>query len=309
MIIFDNKISSFPDECVASIGFFDGVHRGHRYLIDQVKTVAEQLNLKSALVTFPIPPVKVMHPDRKIGLLTPICEKVDLLAETDIDYCFLLEFTRELSKLSAKEFMLKVLKQKYNVKALIIGYDHRFGHNRLEGFEDYCRYGKEIGIDVIQAEVLPSSEEISSTLIRASIEEGDMEIAANYLGYSYRVKGEVIKGNQLGRTIGFPTANIKMSCPDKNLPKNGVYIVQVLLPGELNAHRGMLNIGHRPTLGDNGHKSIEVNIIDFEGDLYGEQITLIFHRRLRDEIKFPGLDGLVAQLHKDQEAVLAYSKI
>lgn len=309
MIIFDHKVTTIPEECVASIGFFDGAHRGHRYLIDQIVTEATRRGLKSALVTFPIPPVKVIHPDREIELLSPICEKLDLLAQTPIDYCFLLDFTVELSKLSAQEFMKQVLKDKYNVKCLIIGYDHRFGHNRAEGFEEYQKYGAEMGIDVIQAKAFPTeTEDISSSLIRASILSGDLEKASNLLGYPYQVKGSVIKGNQLGRTIGFPTANIKLLCPDKILPKNGVYAVEVLLENTEKPYWGMLNIGHRPTVEDNGHKSIEVNILNFKGDIYDQKINIIFHRRLRDEIKFPNLDGLVSQLHKDQEAVLAYSK-
>lgn len=304
MLIIDNQSTVLPQPCVASIGFFDGVHRGHIYLIDQVKRVAAQRGLKSALLTFPVSPTQVIFPERRIPLLAPIDEKLNLLKHTGIDYCFLVEFTLGLSKLTAKEFMEQILLEKFNVKVLIIGYDHRFGYNRSEGFEDYCRYGRELGIDVVQAEALPAdSVDVSSSLIRSYIRQGEIEFVEPMLGYPYSLRGTVIKGNQLGRTIGFPTANIRVDHSDKIVPKDGVYAVQVILDGDDKLHWGMLNIGNRPTVDDFAVRSIEVNILGFKGDIYDQQMTLLFKKRLRDEVKFASLDALVEQLHLDRLAV------
>jgi riboflavin kinase / FMN adenylyltransferase len=304
MLIIDNQSTVLPQPCVASIGFFDGVHRGHIYLIDQVKRVAIQRGLKSALLTFPVSPTQVIFPERKIPLLAPIDEKLNLLRHTEIDYCFLVEFTLGLSKLTAKEFMEQILLDKFNVKVLIIGYDHRFGYHRSEGFEDYCRYGRELGIDIVQAEALPAdSVDVSSSLIRNYIQQGEIELVEPILGYSYSLRGTVIKGKQLGRTIGFPTANIRVDHSEKIVPKDGVYAVQVILDGDDKLYWGMLNIGNRPTVDDFAMRSIEVNILGFKGDIYDQQMTLLFKKRLRDEVKFASLDALVEQLRIDRLAV------
>lgn len=309
MLIIDNQSTLMPQPCVASIGFFDGVHRGHIYLIDQVKRVACQRGLKSALLTFPVSPTQVIFPDRVVPLLTPTDEKLEHLSQSEIDYCFLVEFTLGLSKLTAREFMEQILLQKYNVRVLIIGYDHRFGYNRSEGFDDYCRYGRELGIDVIQAQALPAdSIDVSSSLIRSYIDKGDIQAVEPILGYSYSLSGTVISGNQLGRTIGFPTANIRVEHSDKIIPKDGVYAVQLEIEGDSALYWGMLNIGKRPTVDHSAMRSIEVNILDFSGDIYDKRITLFFKKRLRDEVKFASLDKLVEQLHLDRLAVEDYSK-
>ena len=296
-----------PEPCVATIGFFDGVHAGHRYLIQQVKEIAAAKGLRSALVTFPVHPRKVMNAEYRPELLTTPEEKISLLADIGVDYCLMLDFTPEISRLTAREFMTQLLKERYQVKYLVIGYDHRFGHNRSEGFEDYVRYGKEIGIEVIRAKAYTSNIEIgnepnipvSSSLIRKLLHEGEVSLAAHCLKYEYFLDGIVVGGYQVGRKIGFPTANLRVDDPDKLIPADGVYAVWVTFDGE--TYMGMLNIGVRPTI-DNGHnRTIEVNILHFHSDIYDKFIRLTFVKRTRPELKFSSIDELITQLHKDAE--------
>lgn len=296
-----------PEPCVATIGFFDGVHSGHRYLIRQVKEIASAKGLHSAIVTFPVHPRKVMNADYHPELLTTADEKISLLSEIGIDYCLMLDFTPDISQLSAQEFMHKVLKERYQVECLVIGYDHRFGHNRSEGFEDYVRYGKEIGIEVIRAKAYTSSIEIggerhvpvSSSLIRRLLHEGDVDIAARCLGYEYFLDGTVVGGYQVGRKIGFPTANLNVDNSDKLIPADGVYAVWVEFDGK--KYMGMLNIGVRPTIDNGPNRTVEVNILRFNSDIYDKCIRLTFVKRTRPELKYNNIDELIEQLHKDAE--------
>ena len=205
--------------CAATIGCFDGVHRGHRYLIDQVRREALARGLHSALITFPVHPRQVMQSGYCPQWLTCLPQKKELLQQEDADYCILLPFTHELSLLSARRFM-ELLHTRFNVQALVIGYDHRFGHNRSEGFADYCRYGKELGIEVVHARALvEDGVSISSSLIRTLLKQGDAVRANRCLGYRYYLDGKVVSGYQVGRKLGFPTANLQPSCPDKLVPQ------------------------------------------------------------------------------------------
>ena len=295
-----------PEPCVATIGFFDGVHAGHRYLIQQVKEIAAAKGLRSALVTFPVHPRKVMNVEYRPELLTTPEEKISLLADIGVDYCLMLDFTPEISRLTAREFMTQLLKERYQVKYLVIGYDHRFGHNRSEGFEDYVRYGKEIGIEVIRAKAYTSNIEIgnepnipvSSSLIRKLLHEGEVSLAAHCLKYEYFLDGIVVGGYQVGRKIGFPTANLRVDDPDKLIPADGVYAVWVTFDGK--TYMGMLNIGVRPTIDNGPNRTIEVNI-HFHSDIYDKFIRLTFVKRTRPELKFSSIDELITQLHKDAE--------
>ena len=295
-----------PEPCVATIGFFDGVHAGHRYLIQQVKEIAAAKGLRSALVTFPVHPRKVMNAAYRPELLTTPKEKISLLADIGVDYCLMLDFTPDISQLTAREFMNRLLKERYQVKCLVIGYDHRFGHNRSEGFEDYVCYGKEIGIEVIRAQAYTSDIEIgtarnipvSSSLIRKLLHEGEVEIAARCLKYEYFLDGTVVGGYQVGRKIGFPTANLSVDDPDKLIPADGVYAVWVEVEGE--RYKGMLYIGDRPTLNNGKDISMEVNILDFSGDIYNDSIRVSFVQYVRRDIKFDSLEELKAQLEKDR---------
>lgn len=311
MQIIPDTSPIIPEPCVATIGFFDGVHKGHRYLIQQVKEIAAARGLHSALVTFPVHPRKVMNADYHPELLTTAEEKIDLLAETGVDYCLMLNFTPDISRLSAKEFMTRLLKERYQVKYLVIGYDHRFGHNRSESFEDYVRYGEEIGIEVIRARAVTSDIEtgtsrnvpVSSSLIRHLLHQGDVETAARCLRYEYFLDGTVVGGYQVGRKIGFPTANLCVDDPEKLIPADGVYAVWVTLDGK--TYMGMLNIGMRPTIDNGPNRTIEVNILHFHSDIYNKTIRLTFVKRTRPELKFDNIDALIGQLHKDAKEVEA----
>ncbi len=297
--------SSELHPCVAAIGFFDGVHRGHRYLIEQVQEIAAERELSSAVVTFPVHPRKVLYPDFCPELLTTCEERTALLEQTSIDYCLMLDFTSELAQLSAREFMC-ILKQRYHIEVLVIGYDHRFGHNRCEGFDEYVRYGKELGMEVIPARACylnkgETQDDISSSRIRRLLHAGEILEANECLGYEYFLQGTVVGGYHVGRTIGFPTANLRVENPDKLIPADGVYAVRVSLEGK--TYGGMLSIGNRPTINNGIDRSIEVNIFDFHSNIYNQPMRLSFVCRTRPELKFASVDELVAQLHKDEAEV------
>ena len=304
MQIIDKYSTLNISSCVASIGFFDGVHSGHLSLIHQVIDQAKQRGLKSGLITFPVHPSKVMNPSLKIDHLTTKEEKTQQLDQLGLDYCFLLDFTKELSQLTAREFMDTVLRKRFHVSVLYIGYDHRFGHNRSEGFEDYRRYGKELGIEVIQADAhYEAGVDVSSSMIRRALKTGDLDLAERYLGYPYFICGKVVEGKKLGRTIGFPTANISLNSEAKLLPKDGVYAVKVGISNYNKEFWGMLNIGVCPTVDNKAIRTIEVNILDFDGDIYGSNVKLTFKQWLRPEVKFESLELLIHQLHKDEQDV------
>lgn len=286
------------EPCVATIGFFDGVHKGHCYLIEQVKAVAASKGLRAALITFPVHPRKVIDANYRLELLSTFKEKKDLLSQTGVDYCFLLNFTAEISALSAHNFMVEILKKQFYVDSLIIGYDHRFGHNRSEGFNEYCQYGKKIGMDVMHAKALTiEGRKVSSSVIRSALLSGDLDLANCFLGYNYYLDGSVETGHKVGRTIGFPTANLSVDL-DKIIPADGVYAAGVSVEGT--KYVGMINIGHRPTLNNGTNRTIEVNILHFSDDIYGKTIRISFVKRIRSEIKFDGVESLKNQLHKDQ---------
>lgn len=303
MVVIDrNGQAEYPEALAATIGFFDGVHLGHRFLIGQLKEVADGRGLPSAVITFRTHPRTVLQSDYQPGLLNTWEEKLAQLATTGVDYCLVLDFTLELSRFSASEFIAGILAGTFRVKALLIGYDHRFGHGRAEGFDQYAVYGKALGMEVIRA--LPYGDgqaEISSSGIRRLLAAGEVRQAASLLSYLYFFKGKIVKGHQVGRTIGFPTANLSVDDPRKILPGNGVYAVWALLSGK--RYKGMLSIGNRPTLGDGGNRSIEVHLLDFSGDLYGEEIEISFACKIRDNRKFPSLLALKSQLEEDRRVV------
>lgn len=299
MKIICNQQDEVIEPCVATIGFFDGVHVGHRFLIDQVKAVAANEGLRSALITFPIHPSQVITGKVRTDLLTPLDDKSELLALTGVDYCFLLRFDADIAKLSAKEFMVDILQKQFNVKTLIIGYDHRFGHNRSENVDDYRRYGLQIGMEVFRAkEYIEGDQNVSSSVVRKALLAGNITLANRCLGYLYYIDGIVVSGNKIGRTLGFPTANLQVDDVQKLIPVNGVYAVSVEVDGA--QYHGMLNIGNRPTMNNGTHRTIEANIFDFSEDIYGKAIRVSFIERIRSEVKFEGLEKLVAQLHKDK---------
>lgn len=283
----------------ATIGFFDGVHRGHRYLLQQLEELAAANDLSPIAVTFDCHPRTVVQKDFVPSLLTTQEEKLALLSEVFKGEVVVLPFTQELSALSAKEFMESVLRDKLNAKLLLMGYNHHFGHGGGT-HEDYEAWGRETGIKVCLAEAL-SGEKVSSSRIRSLIGLGEMEKANEMLGYPYFLTGKVTKGKQIGRQIGFPTANL-LTAEHKLLPVCGVYAVWVRMP-DGTKKGGMLCIGHRPTVEENGKISVEVHIFDFNGNLYGESISIDFIGKLRDERHFDSLQSLQQQLNLDAVSV------
>ena len=286
---------------MATIGFFDGVQLGHRFLIDEVKVAAAERGLSAAVITFPTHPRSVLQQAYQPRLLNSFEDKLRLLATTGVDYCIVLDFTEALSQLSAEAF-LQILATEWKVKGLVIGYDHRFGHDRQDGFEEYVQYGKRWGIEVLKAAPFDAGHTaVSSSEIRHLLQEGQVEQAAQLLTYAYHLSGRIVSGYKVGRTLGFPTANIRPDDPQQLLPGIGVYAVWVEVAGE--RHKGMLYIGSRPTLDNGTQVSIEVHILHFSGDIYDDPIRVTFVHFVRGDVKFDSLEALKAQLTHDQEVV------
>ena len=303
VIDFSTDIRLEHKPFVATLGFFDGVHIGHRHLINQVKAEAKRLHLPSAVITFPVHPRKVLQQDYQPKLLCGYDEKHDALETTGVDYCVSLPFTPELSRLTAKEFMSAVLKEQIGVQTLVIGHDHRFGRDREEGFGQYVAYGKELGIDVLQAtEFRYNDHDVSSSQIRRLLAEGKITVANKLLSYNYRLSGKIVEGYQVGRTIGFPTANLQAWEKFKVIPALGVYAVFVRIGNEI--YKGMLYIGKRPTLQHNAEISVEVNIFDFDDDLYNKSLTVEFIDFIRADEKFENMELLIRQIKQDKLTVM-----
>lgn len=288
---------------VATIGFFDGVHVGHRYLIEQVKAEAKKKGLPSAVITFSVHPRKVLQSDYQPALLCGLEEKLDRLASTGIDYCVVLEFTKEMSELSAAQFMDDILRKQLMVESLLIGYDHRFGYDRKDDFADYQRYGHDLNIDIIKAKEYPN-QYVSSSYIRGLLGKGKVEEASQLLSYNYTISGKIIHGFQIGRTIGFPTANMQIWERYKVIPALGVYAVYAYVGDD--RYRAMLYIGKRPTLHQEQDISIEVNLFDFDDDLYNKELTVEFLRFVRSDKKFSGIEALKKQISDDKGQVISF---
>ena len=327
------SILNFQLGSVATIGSFDGVHRGHQCLLSQVRHIADERGLRAMAITFGTSPRSVLGRG-DCPQLTTADERTTLLRQVGMDEVAVLEFTPQMAAMTAYDFMLQVLKEQLHVAVLVIGYDHRFGRGRSEGFDDYVRYGQEMGIEVVRGEACTEDgEPVSSTRIRQLLEEGQVDEAAQLLGYRYTLRGKVVGGYREGRKMGFPTANIALDegqqttdkvADCKLLPADGVYAVYVNVVDNENENvnenfhqegyfqfstlnsqfrKGMLNIGYRPTLNNGRERSIEVHILDFEGDLYGKEIMVEFVHRLREERTFSSLDELTEQLEKDKARV------
>ncbi len=291
---------------VATIGFFDGVHLGHRFLIDYVIETAKKSKMQSMVVTFSEHPRKVLHTDFQPELLTTKDEKMRLLKGTGIDEITMLDFTKELSQMPAKDFM-QLLYNTYEVRVLVVGYDHRFGCGRAEVFDDYHKYGDEMGMRVIRCPhfKLPKGSttaySISSTSIRKALAAGKVKTATDLLGHRFILSGEVVHGFHNGTDLGYPTANIKVE-DGKLVPMEGVYLVNIIDGNTKKKTYGMLNIGSRPTLDNGGQQSIEAHIFDCNTDLYGNRLEVELIEFLRKEKKFDDIDSLKAQLKSDEEA-------
>ncbi|GHT39054.1 riboflavin biosynthesis protein [Bacteroidia bacterium] len=302
-IIYINNSSRIETETAATVGFFDGVHRGHRFLIDRLKRLAADTGLKTAVITFPVHPRKVLQQDYQPKLLNTLAERLRQLASTGIDYCYVIDFTKEFSETTAPDFIQGILHNQLHLKTLLVGYDHRFGKGGTGEYAHYAAYGKACGMNVVPAEQLPEKDRhTSSTAIRRLLSEGKMKEVAESLSYNYTLEGEVIHGNQMGRTIGFPTANIALDDKEKMIPQDGVYAVRVLVENE--NYSGMAYIGKRPTVSSAGEQRIEVNIFDFDRDIYSKRLRAEFVDFLRPDVHFDGLDALKKQLAQDRENAL-----
>lgn len=285
--------------CAVTIGFFDGIHRGHRFLLQQLKELAEAEGLSAVAITFDQHPKCITGGSPAPSLLTTLEEKLDLLASTFDGEVVVLPFTQELCALTAKEFMHSILRTKLNAEHLLMGYNHRFGRGGGSP-KDYVMWGQETGISVNTAVAL-EGEKVSSSRIRSLISLGEMEKANALLGYRYFLNGTVVGGKQIGHRIGFPTANLSLP-KQKLLPQCGVYAVEVTLP-DGTKRGGMLCIGHRPTLEKNGEISVEVHIFDFDGNLYDKSIYVDFIGKIREEKQFSSLEALQHQLSVDAVSV------
>ena len=291
------------DCAVATTGTFDGVHLGHKKILGQLVLTAHKVGGESVLLTFSPHPRLVLQPDVELKLLTSLEEKIGLLEQTGLDHLIIHPFTKEFSRTPSLEFVREILVNKIGVKQLVIGYDHHFGRNREGSFDHLKEFGPIYGFEVEEIPALDiDAVNISSTKIRAALTEGNVELAATYLGHPYIIGGEVIKGDQIGRAIGFPTANLDINFKYKLIPADGVYAGYVRLNGE--HHKAMANIGRRPTVGST-RRSVEIHLLDFEGDLYGQHLHFAVGHRLRDVMNFNGLDALKAQLALDKEDALS----
>ena len=289
---------------IVTLGTFDGVHLGHTVILDRICNIAKQENLESVVLTFFPHPRLIVSNDSEIKLLNTMAEKAKLLEQKGIQNFIIHPFDKLFSELSPSEFVKQILIKQLNIQKIIIGYDHKFGKNRAADFNDLIAFGNEFGFDV---EEIPAKQvdevSVSSTKIRNSLLEGNISLANDYLGYSYMLSGIVVKGNQLGRTIGFPTANIQISENYKLIPKNGVYMVTTILNNKIIF--GMMNIGVKPTLGEN-LLSIEVHLLHFSEDIYGHEIQVNVMERLREEQKFESFEVLKSQLEIDKANTLHY---
>lgn len=284
---------------MVTLGTFDGVHLGHKRVLENLAASATDAGCESLLLTFYPHPRMVLKSGKPIKLLNTIEEKTRLLSALGIENLIIHPFDEEFSNMSAEDFVKKVLVGAFNTRKIIVGHDHRFGKGRTAGFEDLQRFGQQYGFEVEQIPARQIDDiSVSSTKIREALNQGDVALAKTFLGYEYNVSGRVVLGRQLGRTIGFPTANIAVSDDEKMLPEIGVYAVKVRLENE--EFNGMMNIGFKPTVGSE-YLSLEVHLFDFGRDIYDKTVEVAFIERLRAEQKFGSLDELKAQIAKDEK--------
>ncbi|MQP53699.1 MULTISPECIES: bifunctional riboflavin kinase/FAD synthetase [unclassified Flavobacterium] len=301
--IFDFKTSK---KTILTLGTFDGVHLGHKSILDKLKKGTEKGRYESVVLTFFPHPRMVLNQDSSIKLLNTIDEKTILLENFGIDTLIIHPFDAAFSNLTAEDFVKDILVDQLNIQKIIIGYDHRFGKNRTADINDLIAFGEKYGFEVAQIGAKEIDEiAISSTKIRKALLGGDIKLTNQYLGYSYFISGKVVEGKKIGRTIGFPTANIKLSETYKLLPKNGVYIVSCKINDTL--FYGMMNIGNNPTIGDN-EQSIEVHFFELNQDIYNHNLQISILKHIREEQKFNSIEELKSQLENDKALSIAFIK-
>ena len=295
----ESGLPPYVKGAVITVGTFDGVHRGHRDVVERLVARSRSLKIPSVLVTFEPHPLEIVNPAAAPQLLTTHYEKLEVLAETGIDYVAVLPFTPELAAFSAEDFVELVLRRRFRLRELLIGYDHGFGRQRAGNVDVLRTLGERDGfkVEVVDAVATPDGHSVSSTSIRRAIAGGDLERACAGLGRPYSVSGRVLEGSQRGRTIGFPTLNLGSPPPRKLLPPEGVYAVRVQTPR--GPAGGMMNLGPRPTFGDPS-TSLEAHLFDTNGDFYGTDVRIDFVRRLRETRKFASPEQLKQQLHHDE---------
>ncbi|WP_264535477.1 bifunctional riboflavin kinase/FAD synthetase [Flavobacterium sp. N1736] len=289
---------------ILTLGTFDGVHIGHKKILERITQNTENGKYESLVLTFFPHPRMVLQEKSEIKLLNTISEKSKLLEETGIENLVIHPFNESFSRLTAEEFVSTILVDQFHIQKIIIGHDHRFGRNRTANIDDLIAFGTEYGFEVEQISAQEIQDvSVSSTKIRKALDEGNIALANDYLGYAYFLSGEVVKGKQLGRTIGFPTANIQIEEDYKKIPKNGVYIVKTFIDNKVVF--GMMNIGFNPTV--NGQKqTIEVNLFDFDADIYGQKLEISLLEYIREEQKFGSVDLLKEQLNRDKKTALDF---
>ena len=287
------------ESAIVTTGTFDGVHQGHRKILNRLIEVAKKNKGESVLLTFFPHPRMVLQPDSDLKLINTIDEKIELLRQVGIDHLIIHPFTREFSRTTSLEFVRDLLVNKIGTTKLVIGYDHHFGRNREGSFEHLKEFGPIYGFEVEEISVQDvDNVNVSSTKVRKALEDGEVDLASNYLGYPFFIHGVVVHGQKNGRELGYPTANLEIQNPYKLIPANGIYAVKVEIGGKL--FRGMLNIGTRPTMELGGDISVEVHIFDFKESIYGQELTVSFIKRIRSEKKFETRDALIAEMEKDQ---------
>ena len=295
-----NNIDEFnsTDYTILTIGTFDGVHLGHQKVLERLTKEAKNNNLKSTVLTFFPHPRTVLNPNKPLKLINSVNERTNLLSKSKIDNLIIHPFDKSFSELDPEKYVLEILVKKLKAKIILIGYDHKFGKNRTADINDLKMYGEKYGFKVIEIKAEEISNiAISSTKIRKAISEGDISTAKEYLGYDVSLSGKIVHGKSIGRTIGFPTANVEVNEGYKLLPKNGVYLIQSIINKK--QVFGMMNIGVKPTLIESS-KTIEINFFDFEGDLYDKNIRVDIKQFIRDEVRFESLELLKSQIQKDK---------
>ena len=295
-----NNINEFncKKSTIITIGTFDGVHLGHQKILKKLNIEAENNGLESSVLTFFPHPRTVLNPNSSLKLINTIEERISLFKKSKIDNLIVHPFTKEFSEFDSEDYVKNILVDQLKAKIVLIGYDHKFGKNRTADINNLKEYGIKYNFEVIEIKAEEINDiAISSTKIRNSIEEGNIQLTNSYLGYEFSFFGKVVKGNSIGKTLGFPTANIKIGTDLKLIPKNGVYLISTIINQKIIF--GMMNIGIKPTTNENT-KSIEVNLFDFNQDLYDTNITIYIKQFLREEIKFDSLNELKLQIEKDK---------
>lgn len=307
MKVFNSILKFTPNKpTIVTIGTFDGVHVGHKKILEKIIQNTNNSDYESLVLTFFPHPRTVLQTGTEMKQLNTIDEKSNLIEKAGIDNLVIHPFDKEFASLSAEEFVKKVLVDKFNIKKIVIGYDHRFGKNRTADINDLIAFGNQYNFEVEQISAEELNEvAVSSTKIRNALTDGNIELANSFLGYNYAITGMVVQGKQLGRTIGFPTANISINEDYKLIPNSGVYVVECKIENQ--SYFGMMNIGTNPTVENTNQKQkLEVNIFDFNQDVYGKSINISFLKRIRSEQKFGSLDALKNQITSDKQTSLQF---